>query len=104
MAVLIVLVLYQQFENLILAPRITASTMSLHPAVGFAAVLAGISLMGALGAIVALPLVAIMQAFISAYFQEHEVVASRLTDDGLTPRRKPKPSSRQTPTDGVNES
>jgi len=88
-AVLVVLVLYQQFENLFLAPRITASTMSLHPAIGFAAVLAGISLMGALGAIVALPLVAIMQAFVSAYFQEHEVVASRLTDDGLVPRRKP---------------
>lgn len=88
-AVLVVLVLYQQFENLILAPRITASAMSLHPAIGFAAVLAGISLMGALGAIVALPLVAIMQAFVSAYFQEHEVIASRLTDDGLVPRRKP---------------
>ena len=103
-AVLIVLVLYQQFENLILAPRITASTMSLHPAVGFAAVLAGISLMGALGAIVALPLVAIMQAFVSAYFQEHEVVASRLTDDGLTPRRIPKPSGRETPADGDGRS
>ena len=88
-AVLVVLVLYQQFENLFLAPRITASAMSLHPAIGFAAVLAGISLMGALGAIVALPLVAIMQAFVSAYFQEHEVVASRLTDDGLVQRRKP---------------
>ena len=88
-AVLVVLVLYQQFENLVLAPRITASAMSLHPAIGFAAVLAGISLMGALGAIVALPLVAIMQAFVSAYFQEHEVVASRLTDDGLVRGRKP---------------
>lgn len=87
-AVLVVLVIYQQFENLFLAPRITSSTMSLHPAVGFAAVLAGISLMGALGAIVALPLVAIIQAFISAYFQEHEVVASRLTDDGLVERRR----------------
>ena len=82
-AVLVVLVVYQQIENLILAPKITAQTMALHPAVGFAAVLAGISLMGALGAIVALPLVAIVQAFVSAYIQEHEVTASRLTDDDI---------------------
>ncbi len=82
-AVLAVLVVYQQIENLILAPKITAQTMALHPAVGFGAVLAGISLMGALGAIVALPLVAIVQAFVSAYIQEHEVTASSLTDDDI---------------------
>ena len=36
---------YQQIENYILSPRITAKTMSLHPAVAFAAALIG----GALG-------------------------------------------------------
>ena len=36
---------YQQIENYVLSPRLTAKTMSLHPAVAFAAVLIG----GALG-------------------------------------------------------
>jgi predicted PurR-regulated permease PerM len=35
------IVLYQQFENLVLSPRITSRTMSLHPAVAFGAVIAG---------------------------------------------------------------
>ena len=80
-AVLVVLVVYQQIENLLIAPKVTASAMSLHPAVGFAAVIAGLSVMGALGAIIALPLVAIIQAFVSAYVQEHDVADSSLIDD-----------------------
>ncbi len=79
--VLIILVAYQQVENLLLAPRVTARTMSLHPAVGFGAAIAGISVLGALGALIALPTAAIIQAFISAYLAEHPVADSRLTGD-----------------------
>lgn len=102
-AVLVVLVVYQQIENLILAPRITASVMSLHPAVGFAAVIAGIAVMGALGAIVALPSAAIIQAFVSAYVQEHDVEANALTDDdvGREVVQSEVPADDQDPTDEV---
>lgn len=79
--VLIFLIAYQQVENILLAPRITARTMSLHPALGFAAAIAGLSLMGVLGALIALPAAAIIQAFVSAYLTEHPVEASRLTED-----------------------
>ena len=71
--VLVVLVVYQQIENLVLAPRITAWTMSLHPAVAFGAVLVGASLLGTVGALVALPAVAIAQAFVSAYIERYQV-------------------------------
>ena len=71
--VLVVLVVYQQIENLILAPRITARTMSLHPAVAFGAVLVGASLLGTVGALVALPAAAIAQAFVSAYIERYHV-------------------------------
>lgn len=77
--VLIVLVAYQQIENILLAPRVTARTMSLHPAIGFGAALAGISILGALGALIALPTAAIVQAFVSAYLAEHPVTDSPLT-------------------------
>lgn len=71
--VIVVLVVYQQIENLILAPRITARTMSLHPAVAFGSVLVGAALLGTVGALVALPAAAIIQAFISTYVERHHV-------------------------------
>lgn len=79
--VLAFLVAYQQVENILIAPRITARTMSLHPAVGFGAAIVGINLLGALGAIIALPTAAIVQAFVSAFIEEHPVASSWLTSD-----------------------
>ena len=64
---------YQQIENIVLSPRITARTMSLHPAVAFGSVLVGTSLLGVVGALVALPATAIVQAFISTYVEQHHV-------------------------------
>jgi predicted PurR-regulated permease PerM len=47
--VLAFIVVYQQFENMILSPRISARTMALHPAVAFGAVIAGGAVMGRSG-------------------------------------------------------
>jgi predicted PurR-regulated permease PerM len=74
-------VVYQQIENYILAPRITARTMQLHPAVAFGAALAGGSISGLLGAFMALPAAAVIQATVSSYLTRHEVVESELTRD-----------------------
>jgi predicted PurR-regulated permease PerM len=73
------IVLYQQFENLVLSPRITSRTMSLHPAVALGAVIAGGAVMGPIGALLALPAAASVQALISSYLHRYEVVASPLT-------------------------
>ena len=72
--VLVVLIAYQQIENYLLAPRITARTMSLHPAVAFGSAIAGIGVLGALGAVIALPTAAIIQAVISGYLELHPFV------------------------------
>lgn len=76
---------YQQIENYILAPRITARTMQLHPAVAFGAALAGGSISGLLGAFMALPAAAVIQATVSSYLTRHEVVESELTRDDELP-------------------
>ena len=76
---------YQQIENYILAPRITARTMQLHPAVAFGAALAGGSISGLLGAFMALPAAAVLQATVSSYLTRHEVVESELTRDDELP-------------------
>lgn len=84
---LIYVVVYQQVENYALAPRITARTMQLHPAVAFFAALAGGSISGLLGAFMALPAAAIIQATVSTYLKRHEVVESDLTRHEEAPRK-----------------
>jgi len=81
LAVLGYVLVYQGIENYLLAPRITAKTMELHPAVAFGAAFAGGSLMGVPGALMALPVAATVQAMVGAYLHRHEVVESPLTAD-----------------------
>lgn len=83
LAVLIYVIIYQQVENYLLAPRITARTMSLHPAISFGSAIAGGTLMGVPGALMALPAAATIQAFVSTYLRRHEVIDSHLTEHDL---------------------
>jgi predicted PurR-regulated permease PerM len=70
---------YQQVENYLLAPRITARTMELHPAVAFGTVITGAALLGPIGAVLALPAAAILQAFGSTLVERHDVPETTLT-------------------------
>ena len=81
LAVFAYVLVYQGIENYLLAPRITARTMELHPAVAFGSAFAGGSLLGVPGALMALPVAATIQAMIGAYLHRHEVVESPLTVD-----------------------
>jgi hypothetical protein len=72
-------VLYQQVENYLLAPPIQAESLDIHPGVAFGGVIAGVSILGPIGGLLALPAAATLQAFVSTYVQRHEVVESRLT-------------------------
>ncbi len=93
---LIVIILYQQVENYVLQPRITARTLDMHPAVAFGAVLAGAAILDAPGALLALPAGASMQAFLSVYIRRYEVAEHPLlgadrsdsADEGQPERRR----------------
>ena len=65
---------YQQVENYFLMPRITSRTVDIHPAVAFGAVIVGASLFGPLGGLVAIPVVAAVQAVIETYGHRYELV------------------------------
>jgi predicted PurR-regulated permease PerM len=82
------IVIYQQIENYFFAPRITARTMELHPAVAFGAALAGASLLGAVGAVLALPAAAMMQALAGEWGKRYDVVDSHLTT--IPPPKRPR--------------
>ncbi len=77
--VLAAIVVYQQIENYLFAPRITARTMELHPALAFGSALGGAAVLGAVGAVLALPAAAMVQALISDWGRRHSVIESDLT-------------------------
>jgi predicted PurR-regulated permease PerM len=85
--VLIYILIYQQVENYLLSPKISAHTMQLHPAVAFGAAITGASVGGAVGAFLALPAAAIIQGVGSTYIRRHDVVETDLT------REEPKEDS-----------
>jgi len=72
--VIIFIAIYQQLENFLLAPRITARTLELHAAVAFGAAIAGGAILGPIGAVLALPLAAMVQGFASNWGQRYEIV------------------------------
>ncbi|WP_078067028.1 AI-2E family transporter [Streptomyces jeddahensis] len=74
--VLVFVVFYQQFENYLLQPKLTAKSVDIHPAVAFGSVIAGTALLGAVGALIAIPAAATLQAFLGAYVKRYAV-----TDD-----------------------
>jgi predicted PurR-regulated permease PerM len=74
--VLVFVVIYQQFENYVLQPKLTSKTVDIHPAVAFGSVIAGTALLGAVGALIAIPAIATLQAFLGAYVKRYDV-----TDD-----------------------
>ncbi|MFC4602717.1 AI-2E family transporter [Rhodococcus kronopolitis] len=65
---------YQQVENYVLHPRITSRTVSIHPAVAFGSVIVGASLFGAIGALVSVPVVAVIQAIVETYGHRYDLV------------------------------
>lgn len=67
-------IVYQQLENYVLSPRLSAKTMSLNGGVAFGAALAGGALFGPMGAFMALPVAALITASITTYRRGHEVV------------------------------
>lgn len=82
----VLIIAYQQIENYILGPKIAAHTMELHPAVAFAAVIAGASIGGVMGAFIALPIAAMGQEIAQVYMKRNDVIESKLTQ---TSKNKP---------------
>jgi predicted PurR-regulated permease PerM len=84
--IFIFILCYQQFENYLLQPKITSRTVRIHPALAFGAVIAGASLLGALGAFIAIPIAASASAFLSTYVRRYEVADPSLASIGTEPK------------------
>ena len=92
--VLIWIVVYQQIENYLLSPRLTARTMSLPAPVAFAAALIGGALGGILFAFLALPAAGVILAAVRTYGRYYEVVEDDATvEPALAPEKTTKSRS-----------
>jgi predicted PurR-regulated permease PerM len=58
---------YQQFENHVIQPQVQKRTVNVHPFITIVAVLFGATLLGVLGALVAIPVVASIQILLREY-------------------------------------
>ena len=88
LAVLAFIIGYQQIENLVLTPKVSQRSLALNPAVAFLSVIAAGAVFGALGAFLALPVVATIQAVMSTYVRRHELVDPSLLRDEAVGRRR----------------
>jgi predicted PurR-regulated permease PerM len=64
-----VLILYQQVENNLLQPFVYGRAVQLHPLIVIVAILIGAALLGVLGALVAIPAAAAIQAVVRDYWR-----------------------------------
>jgi predicted PurR-regulated permease PerM len=65
--------IYQQIENYIFSPRISTATMAINSGVALASVFIGAALFGPIGAIIGIPVVAIVIAVIETYGHRYEL-------------------------------
>lgn len=72
--VLVFATVYQQVENILLEPRISAKAVEVHPAIAFGSVMLGAALFGVPGAFVAVPAAALGVALLEIYTTKYEVV------------------------------
>lgn len=80
-AVLAFIIAYQQVENLIFSPRVSARSLEINPAVSFVGVIGFGAVFGWLGAFLALPIIATIQAVAWTYLRRHELVDSPLLSE-----------------------
>jgi len=67
-------VVYQQIENLTIEPRISARAVNVNPAVAFCSVLLGTSMFGVAGALLSIPVVAMLLTMLELRRKRYEVI------------------------------
>ncbi len=75
--VLVYALVYQQIENLTIEPRISAKAVDVHPAYGFVSVLLGAALFGVAGALLAIPVSAMLLSLVQTYVRRHDLIEDK---------------------------
>lgn len=81
-------VVYQQIENYVIHPRLAGTTMNLNGGVALAAVIAGLALFGPIGALIGMPLAAIIEALIETYAHRYELHPELIEQEQAAKKRR----------------
>lgn len=81
-------IVYQWFQDYLLQPRITQRTVDVHAAIALLAVLAYGALLGAVGALLAIPATATVQAFLGEYVKRYAVAEDPRIERTTSARRR----------------
>ena len=73
---------YQQIETYVFTPRISQRTMDVNPAIALAAVFLGAAIWGPIGAIIGVPIAAVVVSVVWSYGKRHEL-AVELRDSAV---------------------
>jgi len=85
LAVLVALMLYQQFEDRFLVPRVYGHTLNLPPIVVLIAVLVGARLAGVVGVLLALPAAAVARVAMDYLIETKDILPAMSTDEAMAP-------------------
>ena len=88
-------IVYQQIENTVIQPQIQKRAVNVHPFVVMVAVLFGATLLGVVGALVAIPVAASIQIAINEWLdmrREHDAVEDPVEPPMLPPSAPPAPA------------
>ena len=92
---------YQQIENYFFSPRISAATLDIHPAIAFGSVIIGAALIGAIGAIIAIPIAAAVTAIVQMYGHRYELIPALTAENNAqqTKRKERRTEANKLPVD-----
>jgi len=77
-----VLIIYQQIENNMIQPFVYGRAVELHPLIVIVAILIGAALLGVLGALVAIPAAAAVQAVVRDYWRFSRPTLPEVVEEG----------------------
>ena len=86
---------YQQVENLTFEPRLSARAVNVHPAVSFASAILGLALFGIAGALLAIPVVAMLLTLMDIYRTRYELLPG--LGDAAPGKSEPRSDARSDP-------
>jgi predicted PurR-regulated permease PerM len=78
-ALVVLLLAYQQVENYLLAPRILSQSVEISSSAVLLATLLGATILGLVGALMAIPIAAAVKVLLVQQIDEHEATARRLS-------------------------
>jgi hypothetical protein len=78
-------IVYQQIETYVFTPKVSHRTMEVNPAIALAAVFIGAAIWGPIGAIIGVPIVAVVVSVVETYGRRYELVPALASDPESEP-------------------